>query len=109
MPDIGHYFPNTDATIKGISSLEILRRARKEAKLAGMHLVNVDATLIAEWPRISPYIKDMKSVLAKTLKLKTTDIGIKATTQEKIGSLGAGEGIAAHAVATLSGRRKNSI
>ncbi|MGA1204911.1 MAG: 2-C-methyl-D-erythritol 2,4-cyclodiphosphate synthase [Opitutales bacterium] len=106
LPDIGHYFPNTDPQIKGISSQEILRRARKEAAKTGMRLVNVDASLIAETPKISPYLREMKSVLAKTLKLNPSDIGIKATTQEKIGALGAGEGIAAQAVATLSGQRK---
>jgi len=106
LPDIGHYFPNTDASIKGISSLEILKRSLEEANKSGMHLVNVDATLIAEKPRISPYIKEMKSILAKALCLDEVDIGIKATTQEQIGSLGAGKGIAAHAVATLSGIRR---
>jgi 2-C-methyl-D-erythritol 4-phosphate cytidylyltransferase/2-C-methyl-D-erythritol 2,4-cyclodiphosphate synthase len=105
LPDIGHYFPNTDMAIAGISSQEILKRARKEAKKCGMEIVNVDASLIAEKPKISPYIREMKSVLAKTLKLRPADIGIKATTQEKIGALGAAKGIAAHAVATLSGTR----
>ena len=105
LPDIGHYFPNTDMAIAGISSQEILKRARKEAKKCGMEIVNIDASLIAEKPKISPYIREMKSVLAKTLKLRPADIGIKATTQEKIGALGAAKGIAAHAVATLSGSR----
>ena len=68
-----------------------------------MKLVNIDVSLIAEEPKISPYLREMKAVLGKTLKLNPADIGIKATTQEKIGALGAGEGIAAHAVATLTG------
>ena len=104
LPDIGYYFPNTDPGIKGISSQEILKRARKEAKKSGMAIVNIDATLIAEQPKIAPYIREMKGVLAGTLKIKASDIGIKATTQEKIGALGAGAGIAAHAVATLASR-----
>ena len=108
LPDIGHYFPNTDATIAVISSLEILKRSVQEADKVGMQLVNVDATLIAEQPRISPYISEMKVALAKTLQIDPGDIGIKATTQEGIGALGAGEGIAAHAVATLSGVRRKS-
>jgi 2-C-methyl-D-erythritol 2,4-cyclodiphosphate synthase/2-C-methyl-D-erythritol 4-phosphate cytidylyltransferase len=108
LPDIGHYFPNTDPSIAGISSLEILKQARKEAKKAGMTIVNVDASLIAEHPKLSPYVARMKTVLAKTLKLQPMDIGIKATTQEKIGSLGRGDGIAAHAVATLKGIRRGS-
>ncbi len=106
LPDIGHYFPNTDPTIAGISSLEIIKRARKEAENTGLALVNVDATLIAEQPKISPYIPEMKAALGKVLRLNPSDIGIKATTQEKIGALGAGDGIAAHAVATLNGSRK---
>ena len=105
LPDIGHYFPNTDDSIAGISSQKILERACREAARQGYQLVNVDSTLIAEQPRISPYLKQMKSVLARTLGVKQTDIGIKATTQEKIGALGAGEGIAAHAVATLCSKR----
>lgn len=108
LPDIGHHFPNTDPSIAGISSLEILKRSLHEANQVGMRLVNIDATLIAEQPRISPYISEMKSVLARTLQLDPADIGIKATTQEGIGALGAGEGIAAHAVATLSGSRRKS-
>ena len=106
LPDIGHYFPNTDQTIAGISSQEILKRARKEAAKVGMQIVNIDSTLIAEEPKVSPYVGEMKNVLAKTLHLIPSDIGIKATTQEKIGALGNGDGIAAHAVATLSGIRK---
>ena len=108
LPDIGHYFPNTDDSIAGISSQEILRRANKEAARTGLHLVNVDATLIAEKPKVSPYIDRMKKVLAKTLQLETTDIGIKATTQERIGALGSGAGIAAHAVATVAGSRRKA-
>jgi len=108
LPDIGHYFPNTEARLAGISSQEILRRARHEAGQAGMKLINVDATLIAEQPRIAPYIGRMKKVLAQTLHLQPADIGIKATTQEQIGALGQGAGMAAHAVATLRGIRRET-
>lgn len=106
LPDIGHYFPNSDDRIKGISSQEILKKAHKEARKLGLQLVNVDSTLIAEKPKVAPFVPTMKNVLAKTLKLEPQDIGIKATTQEKIGALGNGDGIAAHAVATLYGTRK---
>ncbi|MEX0332519.1 MAG: 2-C-methyl-D-erythritol 2,4-cyclodiphosphate synthase [Puniceicoccaceae bacterium] len=108
LPDIGHYFPNTDPSIAGISSLEILKQARREAKKAGMKVVNIDATLIAEQPKVAPYVARMKTVLAKKLKLQPIDIGIKATTQERIGALGQSAGIAAHAVATLQGTRRGS-
>ena len=104
LPDIGHFFPNTDASIAGISSLKILERACREAAKKGFELVNVDSTLIAEQPRISPYLAEMKKVLVKSLGVRPEDIGIKATTNEKLGALGAAEGIAAHAVATLRSR-----
>jgi 2-C-methyl-D-erythritol 2,4-cyclodiphosphate synthase/2-C-methyl-D-erythritol 4-phosphate cytidylyltransferase len=102
LSDIGHYFPNTDPAIKGISSQEILKRAVREAAKTGYRLVNVDASLIAEKPKIAPYITRMKKQLAKTLGIPPEAIGIKATTQEKIGALGQGAGIAAHAVASLT-------
>lgn len=106
LPDIGHFFPNTDPGIAGISSQEILRRAVGEAKGLGLTLVNIDATLIAEQPKIAPYLARMKDTLSKTLGLDVEEIGIKATTQERIGAIGSGAGMAAHAVATLSGTRK---
>lgn len=101
-PDIGHFFPNTDPGISGISSQEILKKAVQEATGAGFQLVNIDSTLIAEKPKISPYLDRMKTQLSKTTGIAPGAIGIKATTQEKIGALGQGSGIAAHAVACLS-------
>jgi len=102
LPDIGHYFPNTDPEIEGISSQEILKKAVAEADSAGYQLVNIDSTLIAEKPKISPYLDRMKAQLARSTGLAPDAIGIKATTQEKIGALGQGSGIAAHAVVCLS-------
>lgn len=102
LPDIGHYFPNTDPEIRGISSLQILKRARQEAADRGYRIVNVDASVIAEKPKIAPYVERMKVQLARSLDLDAGDIGIKATTQEKIGALGQAAGIAAHAVVLLA-------
>jgi 2-C-methyl-D-erythritol 2,4-cyclodiphosphate synthase/2-C-methyl-D-erythritol 4-phosphate cytidylyltransferase len=102
LPDIGHYFPNTDASIKGISSQVILKKACKEAERLGYRLLNVDASLIAERPKISPYLERIKRQLSNTMDLPQSEIGIKATTQESIGALGKGAGIAAHAVAALA-------
>jgi 2-C-methyl-D-erythritol 2,4-cyclodiphosphate synthase/2-C-methyl-D-erythritol 4-phosphate cytidylyltransferase len=102
LPDIGHYFPNTDPAIKGIDSRDILRRARTEAAGLGYRLVNVDSTLIAEKPRVAPHIARMKEALADTLEIAPGAIGIKATTQERIGALGKAEGIAAHACVLLA-------
>lgn len=101
LPDIGHFFPNTDPAIKGISSQEILVRAAREAAALGYGVANIDATLIAEAPKIAPYRDRMKKQLAQTLEISTDCIGLKATTQEQLGSLGQGLGIAAHAVAAL--------
>lgn len=102
LPDIGHYFPNTDASIEGIDSQEILARSIREATRTGYRLLNVDATLIAEKPRLAPWLEAMKGRLSETLGIPPSSIGIKATTQEGIGALGRGDGIAAHAVVSLA-------
>ncbi len=100
-PDIGHFFPNTDESIRGISSLEILRRVRAHAGVKFADLLNIDATLIAERPIISPHLPAMKAALAAALGLPEDRIGIKATTNEGLGFIGRGEGIAAMAVASV--------
>ena len=99
--DIGHYFPNSDESIRGISSIEILQRVT--ALLAEIHArpVNVDATLIAEAPKIAPHIDAMRQKIAGALRLIETRVSIKATTNEGLGAIGRGEGMAAMAVATV--------
>lgn len=104
LPDIGHFFPNTDASIRGISSLEILQRVRKTLAERYADIVNVDATLIAEEPKIAPHLEAMKAALGSVLALPADRIGIKATTNEGMGFLGRGEGIAAMAVAAVDRR-----
>lgn len=104
LPDIGHFFPNTDASIRGISSLEILQRVRKTLAERYADIVNVDATLIAEEPKIAPHLEAMKAALGSALALPADRIGIKATTNEGMGFLGRGEGIAAMAVAAVDRR-----
>ena len=99
--DIGHHFPNTDETIRGISSLEILQRVVAVLAKAGARPVNVDATIIAEAPKIAPHLEAMRAKLATALEMKENDVSIKATTNERLGSIGRGEGIAAMAVATV--------
>jgi len=94
-PDIGHMFPNTDQTIRGISSLEILRRVRARLDALSIVIHNVDATVIAEEPKISPHLAAMKSRVGEALGLPPGRVGIKATTNESMGFLGRGEGIAA--------------
>ena len=100
-PDIGHLFPNTDPSIRGISSLEILRRVRAVLDEKSIRLHNIDATLIAEEPKISPHLALMKERVGAALGLHPNCIGIKATTNETMGFLGRSEGMAALATACV--------
>jgi 2-C-methyl-D-erythritol 2,4-cyclodiphosphate synthase len=97
--DIGHYFPNTDPRIKDISSLKILEEVSRILRQREATLANVDATLIAEAPKIGPHIAQMQTNISAALGVPKDRIGIKATTNESIGFIGRGEGIAAMAVA----------
>lgn len=100
--DIGFHFPNTDPACKDMNSLDILRRARDETAALGYALQNVDATIIAERPKIAPHIAAIKESLAAALGIPANCVGVKATTNEKLGALGAGLGIAVHAVCLLA-------
>jgi 2-C-methyl-D-erythritol 2,4-cyclodiphosphate synthase len=100
-PDIGHMFPNTDPAIRGISSLEILRKVRSRLDELSIKIHNVDATLIAEEPRISPHLAAMKENVGKALGLSPSWVGIKATTNEGMGFPGRSEGMAALASACV--------
>ncbi len=100
-PDIGHLFPNTDQSIRGISSLEILRRVRALLDEKSIAIHNIDSTLVAEEPRISPYLANMKELVGAALNLPPDRVGIKATTNETMGFLGRGEGMAAMATACV--------
>lgn len=104
LPDIGHYFPNTDPSIEGIDSQEILVQVVEEIGRHGWLPVNVDAALIAEEPKISPHLDAMKKKLSGSLGIGESAIGIKATTNEGIGDIGKGAGIAAHAVCLLAAK-----
>ncbi len=99
--DIGHHFPNTDESIRGISSLAIVQKAAELVREHGGTINNIDATLIAEAPKIGPHLEAMKTQLSAALALEPARIGIKATTNEGLGSIGRGEGIAAMAVASV--------
>lgn len=102
LPDIGYYFPPTDPSIEGISSLEILQKCRALAEENDAEIVNIDSTLIAEAPKILPYRESMQSKIADALGLQPALIGIKATTNERMGFVGRGEGMAAMAVASVA-------
>ena len=102
LPDIGIFFPNTDPTFKDIDSQVLLRRVVAELAARGYQPVNIDATVIAEKPKIYPRLGEIKAVLAKSTGLLPDQIGLKATTNEGLGDVGRGLGIAAHAVALIS-------
>ncbi len=99
--DIGFYFPPTDDSCKDIDSQKIIQRAVEEAGKLGYKVSNVDCTIIAETPKMLPHIDAMKKILAKSLGVEPSDVGIKATTNEKMGWEGRREGIGAHAVCLL--------
>lgn len=100
-PDIGHYFPPGDPTIKGISSLKILEKCAEISKSHGARISNIDASIISEAPKVLPHAAAMKEHISKALGITPGQVGIKATTNEKLGFIGRGEGIAAMAVACL--------
>ncbi|MEP6602711.1 MAG: 2-C-methyl-D-erythritol 2,4-cyclodiphosphate synthase [Spartobacteria bacterium] len=99
--DIGEHFPNTDESIRGISSIEILKRVAAVLKSKKSRAVNVDATVIAEAPKIMPHAAAMRKKIADAIGLPEASVSIKATTNEMLGAIGRGEGIAAMAVATV--------
>ena len=99
--DIGHFFPNTDPRWKGAPSQVFLAEAARQVALRGGRIVNLDATLLAEEPKIFPHIPAMKLHLAAALGLDPRKVGVKATTNETLGFIGRGEGIAALAVASV--------
>ena len=101
LPDIGFFFPPSDPSCEGIDSQKIIRRAVAEAAKLGYKVGNVDCTIIAETPKMLPHIPAMKEVLARSLGVEPADVGIKATTNEKMGWEGRKEGIGAHAVCLL--------
>lgn len=99
--DIGFHFPNTDPSLEGISSLELLRRVMVILKKHQGRLLNIDSTLVAEAPKINPHVEAMRLRLSEVLGIAPARIGIKATTNEKMGFVGREEGIAALAVASV--------
>jgi 2-C-methyl-D-erythritol 2,4-cyclodiphosphate synthase len=101
LPDIGHYFPNNDPSIAGMDSQRILAKAVEEARRLGFRVGNVDCTVVAEQPKIQPYLSAMRERLAATLQVAPSAVGIKATTNERVDEIGKGLAIAAHAVCML--------
>lgn len=99
--DIGHFFSDKDPVHKGIDSKIILKKIQSLMLDACFKVGNIDATIICEEPKIAPYIREMKKNIAQTLDCDISQINIKATTTEKLGYLGRGEGIAAHVICLI--------
>jgi 2-C-methyl-D-erythritol 2,4-cyclodiphosphate synthase len=95
--DIGRHFPDTDAAYKGIDSKVLLQRSYQLVCEAGYTLVNIDATILLQAPKIRPYVDEMRAAIAGILNVSVEDISIKATTTEQLGFIGREEGIAATA------------
>jgi 2-C-methyl-D-erythritol 2,4-cyclodiphosphate synthase len=99
--DIGSHFPPDDPKYENISSMELLQRVGNMLKLHGWHIGNIDATVIAEEPKLSPFFEKMRRNIAQVLQVDENYVGLKAKTNEGLGSLGRGEAIAAYAVALV--------
>ena len=99
--DIGQHFPNTDESIRGISSIEILKRVTELLTDKRARVLNVDATLIAETPKITPHVPAMRQKIATAIGTSESNVSVKATTNEKLGPVGRSEGMAAIAIATI--------
>ncbi len=99
--DIGHYFPPSDPQWAGADSLDLLRQVNNLVRSQGWQIGNIDSTIVAERPKLKPYLKTMRDRLAGILAIQPEQVGIKATTNEKLGAVGREEGICAHAVILL--------
>lgn len=99
--DIGRHFPDTDPVFKDADSLKLLVQVWEMAKEKGYRLGNVDSTIIAQQPKMAPYIPEMTKIIAKALEADETQVNVKATTTEQLGFTGRGEGIAAQSIVCL--------
>lgn len=99
--DIGKHFPDNDEKYKGADSLKLLKYVGELLDSKGYKVGNIDATIIAQSPKMSPYIEKMKENIAGALNIERDYINVKATTEEKLGFTGSGEGIASHAVCII--------
>ena len=101
LPDIGNLFPDNDKAFLNISSILLLQRVAEKLTEAGVQVVNIDATLIAQAPKVAPYRPTMRQNIAAALGITVEQVGVKATTEEHLGFTGDGSGMAAHAVALV--------
>ena len=106
MGDIGKLFPDTDDRFLSICSMELLTEVGSRLRAAGYAVGNIDATVIAQRPKLAPYIDAMRKEIAERLQIDVSRISVKATTEEHLGFTGSGDGIAAHAVCLLEDGRE---
>lgn len=99
--DIGIRFPSTDPRYKGISSISLLREVSSLLRSDGWRVCNVDVSIVAEQPRVTPYVQQMRLIMGEAMGIHADQVGVKSTTAKRLGYLGKGEGIAAHAVALI--------
>ena len=104
--DIGKLFPDTDPAYEGISSLKLLTEVGRLLEEKGYQVVNIDATLIAQAPKVGPYRQQMAENIASALRIRPEQVNVKATTEEHLGFTGDGSGMAAHAVVLLENMRE---
>lgn len=99
--DIGRHFPDTDPAYKGASSIDLLKKVVDLLNKKGASVVNIDATLILQRPKVAPYIDKMRDNIADAVGISRDAVNVKATTEEGLGFTGSGEGVSAHAVALI--------
>ena len=102
MGDIGKHFPDSDPAYKGANSMELLKKVGEMLEDKGILIENIDATIIAQQPKMRPYIDKMRENIAQALEIDISQINVKATTEEGLGFTGSGEGIASQAIAMLT-------
>jgi 2-C-methyl-D-erythritol 2,4-cyclodiphosphate synthase len=105
--DIGKHFPDTDPRFKDISSLVLLKHVVQLLRTNNYEIINIDATVILQQPKISPYIKRMRENISQALGVQMDQVSVKATTNEELGFMGTGDGAAAYAVASIRNNQLN--
>lgn len=106
--DLGKHFPDTDKRYKGISSLKILSMIRDKIGEKNARIVNIDSTIVAQEPKLSPYIEKMRANISQVLGIKSQQVSVKATTTEGLGFTGQGEGMAAFSVVLMERKQHNA-
>ena len=99
--DIGTMFPDTDEAYRGADSIELLKEVTRVLQLKNYHIVNIDGTVLAQAPKLKPFVEQMRKNIAAACGITAEQVNVKATTEENLGFTGSGEGIAAHAVCLI--------